>query len=127
MRSFLTKCLEAGIFNDFYAQKDAELEGAVESLFNEYFAEEFNNSETPGRLERVTVQATIQVKFQGDDFLIEELNDELEKHQSPDASVGDQSVTAFDFKTVIRAILKQRAAALMNQREDQEAMNEELQ
>ena len=39
----------------------------------------------------------------------------------------DQSVTAFDFKTVIRAILKQRAAALMNQREDQEAMIEELQ
>ena len=59
--------------------------------------------------------------------MIEELNDELEKHQSPDASVEDQSVTAFDFKTVIRAILKQRAAALMNQREDQEAMIEELQ
>ena len=59
------------------------------------------------------------------DLLIEDLNDELEKHHSPE-SVGDQMISAHDFKTCIRAILKHRASQLMNAREEQEAAIEEI-
>lgn len=37
MRNFLLKCLKSGIFEAFYAQKNSELEGAVEGLYSEYF------------------------------------------------------------------------------------------
>jgi len=63
MRTFLTKSFEAGLFNNFYEQKQAELEGAVEGLFGEFFAEEFGASETPNELEMVALQALIKAKF----------------------------------------------------------------
>jgi len=48
MRAFLLKCMEASLFADFFAQKDHELAVTVESLFEEYFAEVFNQGESPG-------------------------------------------------------------------------------
>ena len=56
---FLIKCLETGIFEEFYARKTAELEGAVEGLFSEYFEEDFNASKTPGSLDRASLTALI--------------------------------------------------------------------
>lgn len=129
MRTFLLKCLESGIFEEFYAQRTAELEGAVEGLYTEYFQEAFNSSQPPGSLDRASLTALIHEKFQGDEFLIEELNNELEKHLvSPDDSSAEvQPVSSEVLQAAIRIILKSRMNALTSQREDQEAIIEELQ
>ena len=59
--------------------------------------------------------------------MIEELNNELEKRLSPpESSVENQLVPAEVLKAAIRAILKSRMNALTAQREDQEAIMEEL-
>ena len=63
MRVFLMKCLETGIFEEFYARKTAELEGAVEGLFSEYFEEAFTSSAKPGILDRASLNELIQEKF----------------------------------------------------------------
>ena len=50
--------------------------------------EEFNTGKTPGSMDRASLTALIYQKFQGDEFLTEELNNELEKHLtgSPESS-----------------------------------------
>ena len=41
MRIFLLRCLEGDVFDDFFAQKDIERDGAVEAIFMNYFSEAF--------------------------------------------------------------------------------------
>ena len=80
MRKFLLRCLEEGIFAEFYAKKDDELNIAVEGLFEEYFAEAYAQSSTPDCLDRNQVAALIQVKFADDVNLQNELMNELDKN-----------------------------------------------
>jgi len=63
MRVFLLKCQQEGLFADFFAQKDAELERAVNGLFDRYFSESFAKSDTPGSLDKATLTMLIFERF----------------------------------------------------------------
>ena len=63
MRQFLLKCLQAGIFEEFYARKELELESAVENLFNEYFFEAYSHSKTSDSMDRASLTTLIHEKF----------------------------------------------------------------
>lgn len=79
MRAFLLTCLEGNIFNDFFVHKDQDLALTVDSMFQEYFAEAFSQSETPGQISKSKLTAVINEKFVGDEHLQDVLNSELEK------------------------------------------------
>ena len=85
MRAFLLKCMENDLFEEFFEQKDHELASTVETLFESYFAEAYNSEESPGEVSKTRLTALIEEKFSGDDYLIEMLNSEIEKVQSPEA------------------------------------------
>lgn len=80
MCQFLHKCLQAGIFEEFYARKEQELERAVDNLFNEYFLEAYSHCEIANSMDRERLTALIHEKFRDDDFFTEELKNELDKH-----------------------------------------------
>ena len=123
---FIVKCLENGIFDDFYAQKDAELTLAVESLFEAYFLEIFQSSSTPGSIDKATMLKLIDEKFQGDENLQGVFSSELEKFSSPE-SVGEPTIDEATVKRCLQGIMKNHMKAVTSQREDAEAIIDELQ
>ena len=52
-----------GLFDAFWAEKDAQVAEAVQQLFEEYFAEAFAQSPTPGLIDKVSLSALINEKF----------------------------------------------------------------
>ena len=76
------------------------MEVAVQQLFEEYFAESFAKSSTPGSIDKASLSALINEKFQGDEHLTEVLNNEIEKVESPEA--GENQTISED--TVMRAL-----------------------
>ena len=85
MRQFLLKSQSIGLFDSFWAEKDSQVAAAVQQLFDEYFAESFAQSPTPGSIDKASLSALISEKFQGDEHLTEVLNSEIEKVESPEA------------------------------------------
>ena len=67
MKIFLLKSLEIGIFKNFVAQNEDELDAKVDTLFNEYFKAVFVNSMTAGFVDKVTLTTLIAEKFVDDD------------------------------------------------------------
>ena len=104
MRAFLLKCMENYIFEDFFAQKDHELASTVEALFESYFIEAFNTEESPGEVSKTRLTAVINEKFAGDEHLIEMLNSEIEKVQSPEAG-ENQTISNMQVKSALRVIM----------------------
>jgi glutathionyl-hydroquinone reductase len=45
LRSLITAAVTAGVFKEFFAQKEHRIDEAVEALFNEIFLDEFADSE----------------------------------------------------------------------------------
>ena len=86
MRTFLIKCMEGNLFYDFFAQKDNELSALVESIFNDYFAEAFAQSEDPHQIVKMTRRAVIDDKCKDDEGMQEMINTEIESMLSPEAS-----------------------------------------
>ena len=76
---FLLKSLTKGLFADFFAQKEQDLNMTVDALFKDHFEDAFKKSQTPGSLDKVTLVNLIAEKFQGDENFIEQLTNELEK------------------------------------------------
>jgi len=53
MRTFLLKCQQGEVFGDFFAKKDMEVDGAVEAIFLNHFAEAFaQNQEDPHSIDK---------------------------------------------------------------------------
>ena len=70
MRVFLINCLERGIFDSFFQERDAELNTAVEALFLEHFASAFEQDGIAvGEADYGTLTGLISEKFAGDDHL----------------------------------------------------------
>ena len=63
MRQFLLKSQSLGLFDTFWAEKDSQVAVAVQQLFEEYFAESFAQSPTPGLIDKVSLTALISEKF----------------------------------------------------------------
>lgn len=81
MRVFLLNSVKEGLFAQFFEQKDAELNCAVDGLFDEYFSEAFSKSETPGSLDKATLTLLIGEKFKDDAQLQEEISNELDSRE----------------------------------------------
>ena len=115
-----------GIFDSFFAQKEEQLDVQVDFLFQEYFKAVFEDSPTAGFVDKATLTTLISEKFVGDDLLQDQLNTQLAKFESPEA--GERTaISEAAVKLALRQIMKTHIKALTEQREDQEALIEELQ